>query len=751
MWSKSGILPIFSLACIAGISAKAFDNSRYDNIAVYWGQNSYGTTHTDKANFQKMLSFYCKDDAIDIFPVAFLDIFFGPGGVPLLNLASIRLLIVFNSSTFPGTNMPRCDELAGDIKACQAKGKIVTLSLGGATGAVGFSSNDQAIGFAKQIWDMFLGGQSDIRPFGDAVLDGIDLDIEGGTSAHYATFVNTIRSYAKGANKKYYVTAAPQCVFPDAALGEVLNSAEFNAIYVQFYNNPCGLTHFSDATNWNFGLWDGWARSASTNKDVKVYIGVPAATSAAGSGYVNPDTLKLIAVQMRKSFPSFGDASQAYANDRYDLAIKNALVAAGGTGFTYPVCTAPLWAAGTAYSAGSKVSYGGYLWQAKWYASSQPANILNGEWSALSACSGEDKPNDTTTNPTTTPTTASTTTRTTPTTTTSQPAPTSSKLFTTRTSGIRNGGLNETSLEMVNGVLGRIMTAMTMPKAPTPTNGVCSGVADWLEGAIYQPGMKVVYRKHLWSAKWRIQGDQWGPWKDEGACSSVVGDSDEHEGVFRIQPDKFMNLAKQGLDAYNESQSNVSKTGGAEYNTGHHQQGYSSGPTFNDDEVIRNASHHGGGSGDSSLFKSALSFLSDRKDDHQRPIDEESVTRAHQQAYQENRTSGMDASSLGSAAAMQVLKQFIGGSGSGSSNSHGSSGGGSQTQLISMAMAEAAKLFDKSGGSAQGNKQDAVNGAAMTIMKLLVQSKFSGGAQTTGGPDSGGLSGLLSLASKFAK
>jgi hypothetical protein len=44
--------------------------------------------------------------------------------------------------------------------------------------------------------------------------------------------------------------------------------------------------------------------------------------------------------------------------------------------------------------------------------------------------------------------------------------------------------------------------------------------------------------------------------------------------------------------------------------------------------------------------------------------------------------------------------------------------------LISMAMADATKLFDKSGGKASGNKQDAVNGAASTVMKLLVQSKF---------------------------
>ena len=66
-----------------------------------------------------------------------------------------------------------------------------------------------------------------------------------------------------------------------------------------------------------------------------------------------------------------------------------------------------------------------------------------------------------------------------------------------------------------------------------------------------------------------------------------------------------------------------------------------------------------------------------------------------------------------------------------------------------MAMAEASKLFDKSGGAKQGDKQDAVNGAAMTVMKLLVQSKFGGGAQTTGGKDSGGLGGLMSLVRRF--
>ncbi|KAA1467999.1 beta-flanking protein [Dentipellis sp. KUC8613] len=205
--------------------------------------------------------------------------------------------------------------------------------------------------------------------------------------------------------------------------------------------------------------------------------------------------------------------------------------------------------------------------------------------------------------------------------------------------------------------------------------------------------------------------------------------------------DSFMNIAKQGFEAYqehqkNEQQSEYHKTGGAEYNppqySGH-------GPDLDQDEVVRNAQHHSSGSGDSSLFSSAMGFLNQNKSEHDRPLDEEAVQQSHRQAYHEGSASNMDASSMGSAAALQVLKSFTSGGSSGEA-------GGSKSQLISMAMAEASKLFDKSGGGSGGNKQDAVNGAAMTVVKLLVQSKFSG---AVGSGNSGGLGGLMTLASKF--
>ena len=62
---------------------------------------------------------------------------------------------------------------------------------------------------------------------------------------------------------------------------------------------------------------DIWARNTSTNPDVKIFVGAPASSTAAGTGYQTPQALAEYAVITRNSFPSFGgvmmwDASQAY-------------------------------------------------------------------------------------------------------------------------------------------------------------------------------------------------------------------------------------------------------------------------------------------------------------------------------------------------------------------------------------------------------------------------------------------------------
>ncbi|KAI0635520.1 glycoside hydrolase [Trametes polyzona] len=413
---------VLSALALGALQVSAFDNSRY------WGQNSYGATHSDTANFQKSLATYCQDDSIDAFPIAFLNVFFGAGGVPSIDLSNICSSV--DDPVFPGTSMPDCSFLASDIQFCQSKGKIVTISLGGATGAASFTSDDQAAAFGDTIWNTFLGGSGSVRPFGGAVLDGIDLDIEGGSTQHFAAFVNRIRSHANGANKKYYVTAAPQCPFPDAYLGTVLNAVGFDAVYVQFYNNFCGLTNFNNPNAWDFDQWDSWAKNTAVNKNVKIYIGAPASSTAAGSGYVDASTLANIALETRSQFSSFGgvmlwDASQAFANGRFDKAIKNALRQGGSSPSssapvtvptsshsTAPTSTKPppttshsttavptttarsgscagvsAWVSNVAYNGGDTVIYNGHLWTAKWWSFGDVPGGEAGACLAGSVCS----------------------------------------------------------------------------------------------------------------------------------------------------------------------------------------------------------------------------------------------------------------------------------------------------------------------------------------------------------------------------
>ncbi|KAJ1731469.1 Chitinase 2 [Coemansia sp. Benny D160-2] len=282
-------------ASIAG--AAAFDINCNSNYASYYGQNS--------ARNQKQLGEYCKDATEDVIVLAFMN------GFPniLLNFANAC------ETTFDGSSLLHCPNIAKDIKYCQSQGKAVVLSMGGAAGSYGFSGDGDAISFADTVWNMFFNGKATQRPFDDAVLDGIDLDIEGGSGAGYPAFINQLRShYASDPSKKYYIASAPQCPFPDAYLGSTLNSAWFDMVYVQFYNNYCGLNAYP--TWFNYGDWDNWAKTKSVNKNVKIFIGAPGSPSAASSGYVDGSTLSTVYNAVRANYTSLGgimtwDVSQA--------------------------------------------------------------------------------------------------------------------------------------------------------------------------------------------------------------------------------------------------------------------------------------------------------------------------------------------------------------------------------------------------------------------------------------------------------
>ncbi|KAK8975951.1 hypothetical protein V6N11_025454 [Hibiscus sabdariffa] len=171
-------------------------------IAIYWGQNGNEGT----------LEETCATGNYDFVNIAFLPTF-GNGQTPMINLAG---------HCNPYSN--GCTGLSSDIKSCQAKGIKVMLSIGGGGGSYYLTSAEDARQVAIYLWNNFLGGTSSSRPLGDAVLDGIDFDIEGGTNQHWDDLAKYLSGYSNR-GKKVYLTAAPQCPFPDAWVGGALKTA----------------------------------------------------------------------------------------------------------------------------------------------------------------------------------------------------------------------------------------------------------------------------------------------------------------------------------------------------------------------------------------------------------------------------------------------------------------------------------------------------------------------------------------------
>ncbi|KAJ4731763.1 Acidic endochitinase [Rhynchospora pubera] len=248
-------------------------------IAVYWGQD--GREGTLKST--------CDSGNYVIVILAFITTF-GNGRTPVLNLAG-----------HCDRSTGGCKSLTTDIKACQAKGIKVLLSLGGGSGSYTLSSQSDAQNVAKYLWDNYLGGTSTNRPLGSAVLDGIDLDIELGGTNYYDVLAKTLSSYSSKGNK-VYISAAPQCPYPDAHLGQALSTGIFDYVWVQFYNNPPCQYQSGDITK----LTNSWNTWTSKVKATKIFMGLPASTGAAVTGYIPPSTLTGQVLPMAKKSSKYG-------------------------------------------------------------------------------------------------------------------------------------------------------------------------------------------------------------------------------------------------------------------------------------------------------------------------------------------------------------------------------------------------------------------------------------------------------------
>ncbi|VEU23494.1 DEKNAAC104467 [Brettanomyces naardenensis] len=252
------------------------------DVAVYWGQAT-GTASLEET---------CADDNIDIVILSFLTTYSSP--------LSINL---WPANCYPDTSdgswSYTCDgsdgstDIVSGINYCQNQGKKVMLSIGGATSSSVLSGDADGMKFADELWYYFgpVSDPSIVRPFGDTVLDGFDFDIEGGSGVGLTAVANELRAnFATDPSKQYYLSAAPQCPENDAHVGTLLNEADIDYAFIQFYNNYCDL----DRTfNWDW--WADWANTTSKNPEIKLFLGLAGSGLAAPSGgYVVPSVVEQV-------------------------------------------------------------------------------------------------------------------------------------------------------------------------------------------------------------------------------------------------------------------------------------------------------------------------------------------------------------------------------------------------------------------------------------------------------------------------
>ena len=307
LFACAAVVPAFQ-ALNANKTSLPQVNKCFRSVA-YWGQDSLSTrpsSSSSASKFEKPLDAYCNDDTFDIIMVSFLDVLYhGKPALPGIELSRHCYRTPFKG--YP--RLLQCPEVASSIKKCQSRGKTIMLSMGGAGGKGEFKNEKAGREYADIIWKMFLGGQdkSIPRPFGDAVMDGVDLDIEHGPPTGYGSFVLRLRElYDTDPKKTYYISAAPECMFPNEFIGPTgkvknavyaLKVGWFDFLFVQFYNNYCGLQSFGKK-DFNFGTWNNWARNVST----QIFLGVPGDRYAAGTGYQPATKVKTILKSLIKDF-----------------------------------------------------------------------------------------------------------------------------------------------------------------------------------------------------------------------------------------------------------------------------------------------------------------------------------------------------------------------------------------------------------------------------------------------------------------
>jgi chitinase len=207
----------------------------------------------------------------DIIAVAFADATSTPGAVSF----------TLDSAGLGGYTV---DQFKADIAAKHAAGKKVIISIGGQNGTISVSDSTSATNFANSVYSL-------MQTYG---FDGVDIDLENGINSTYMT--QALRSLSSKAGSSLVITMAPQTIdmqsTSNAYFQTALNIKDIlTVVNMQYYNS--GTMLGCDGKVYGQGTVDFLTALACIQlqgglSPSQVGLGLPASTSAAGSGYVSP-------------------------------------------------------------------------------------------------------------------------------------------------------------------------------------------------------------------------------------------------------------------------------------------------------------------------------------------------------------------------------------------------------------------------------------------------------------------------------
>ncbi|MEU1099953.1 glycosyl hydrolase family 18 protein [Streptomyces tibetensis] len=209
--------------------------------------------------------------AYDIIAVAFADATGTPGAVSF----------TLDSAGLQGYT---AEQFKADVKAKQAAGKKVVISVGGERGSVSVNDAASATNFANSVYSV-------MQTYG---FDGVDIDLENGLNATYMT--QALRALSAKAGPSLVLTMAPQTIDMQSTSNGYFRTALnvkdiLTVVNMQYYNSGSMLG--CDGKVYSQGSVDFLTALACIQLEnglapSQVGLGLPASTRGAGSGYVSP-------------------------------------------------------------------------------------------------------------------------------------------------------------------------------------------------------------------------------------------------------------------------------------------------------------------------------------------------------------------------------------------------------------------------------------------------------------------------------